>query len=79
MRYAIREPMNGADRILDVHDPDDAAPPEPAALGAEGPTVDAVAGLASPREALSDLLEPVLSHADADRRSTSRYGPTTRP
>ena len=37
--------MNGGDRILYVRDPDDAAVPEPAALGAEGPTVDAVGGM----------------------------------
>ena len=37
--------MDGADRVLYVRDPDDAAAPEPAALGAEGPTVDAVGGM----------------------------------
>ena len=59
--------MDGGDRILYVRDPDDAAAPEPAALGVEGLTVDAVSGLASLREALTDLLELVLSYAGADR------------
>ena len=59
--------MDGGDRILYVRDPDDAAAPEPAALGAEGLTVDAMAGLASLHEALADLLELVLSHTDTDR------------
>ena len=37
--------MDGADRVLYVRDPDDAAAPEPAALCAEGSTVDAVGGM----------------------------------